>query len=157
MGFPRGLAGKESACNTGDRLQSLGWEDPLEEGKATHSSILAWRIPLTCMYSLWGHKESDKTERLSLHFTMIFYFFKIYLWLCWVFVAAHRLLLAAGSGATPPRGAWASHCRGFSCCRAQALESRLCSCGIWTRLPGDMWRLPGSGIEPMSCALARDS
>ena len=29
------------------RVQSLGWEDPLEEGKATHSSILAWRIPCT--------------------------------------------------------------------------------------------------------------
>ena len=27
-------------------VQSLGWEDPLEEGMATHSSILAWRIPL---------------------------------------------------------------------------------------------------------------
>ena len=27
-------------------IQSLGWEDPLEEGMATHSSILAWRIPL---------------------------------------------------------------------------------------------------------------
>ena len=27
-------------------VQSLGWEDPLEEGIATHSSILAWRIPL---------------------------------------------------------------------------------------------------------------
>ena len=31
----------ESACNVGD----LGWESPLEKGKATHSSILAWRIP----------------------------------------------------------------------------------------------------------------
>ena len=28
-------------------IQSLGWEDPLEEGMATHSSILAWRIPRT--------------------------------------------------------------------------------------------------------------
>ena len=28
-------------------VQSLGWEDPLEKGKATHSSILAWRIPRT--------------------------------------------------------------------------------------------------------------
>ena len=28
-------------------VQSLGWEDPLEEGMATHSSILAWRIPWT--------------------------------------------------------------------------------------------------------------
>ena len=40
---------------------SLGWEDPLEKGKATHSSILAWRIP----WSTWGHKESDMTEQLS--------------------------------------------------------------------------------------------
>ena len=29
------------------RVQSLGWEDPLEESMATHSSILAWRIPRT--------------------------------------------------------------------------------------------------------------
>ena len=29
------------------KIQSLGWEDPLEEGTATHSSILAWRIPWT--------------------------------------------------------------------------------------------------------------
>ena len=27
-------------------IQSLGWEDPLEEGMATHSSVLAWRIPM---------------------------------------------------------------------------------------------------------------
>ena len=43
-------------------VQSLGWEDPLEKGTATHSSILAWRIPWT----VWGCKESDMTERLSL-------------------------------------------------------------------------------------------
>ena len=29
------------------QVSSLGWEDPLEEGKATHSSILAWKIPWT--------------------------------------------------------------------------------------------------------------
>ena len=40
-------------------VQSLGWEDTLEKGKATHSSILTWRIP-------WSHKESDTTEQLSL-------------------------------------------------------------------------------------------
>ena len=40
--------GKESACNAGDAwVLSLGQEDPLEEGMATHSSILAWRIPWT--------------------------------------------------------------------------------------------------------------
>ena len=52
------------------RVQSLGWEDPLEEGKATHSSILAWRIPCTeepsGLYSAWGRKESDTTEPLTL-------------------------------------------------------------------------------------------
>ena len=36
---------KESACNEGDRVQSLGQEDPLEKEMATHSSILAWKIP----------------------------------------------------------------------------------------------------------------
>ena len=43
---------------------SLGWEDPLEKGTATHSSILAQRIPWTV--SSRGLKESDTTERLSI-------------------------------------------------------------------------------------------
>ena len=48
-------------------VRSLGWEDPLEKGKATHSSILAWRIPWTEShgYSPWGHRELDMTERLK--------------------------------------------------------------------------------------------
>ena len=46
-GFPCGSAGKESAGNAGDLVQSLGWEDSLEKEKATHFSILAWRIPWT--------------------------------------------------------------------------------------------------------------
>ena len=45
LGFPCGSAGKESACNVGDLGSIPGWEDPLEKVKATHSSILAWRIP----------------------------------------------------------------------------------------------------------------
>ena len=43
-------------------VQSLSWEDPLEKGTATCSSLLAWRIPWTkesVGYSPWGHKESD--------------------------------------------------------------------------------------------------
>ena len=51
------------------RIRSLGWEDPLQKGMATHSSILAWRIPWTeeldRLYSPWGCKESDVTERLT--------------------------------------------------------------------------------------------
>ena len=47
MVFPGGLDGKESTCNAKDLVWSLGWEDSLEEGVATHSSILAWRNPWT--------------------------------------------------------------------------------------------------------------
>ena len=44
MGFPGGSDGKLPAVQD-TRVQSLGREDSLEEGLATHSSILAWRIP----------------------------------------------------------------------------------------------------------------
>ena len=49
-------------------VPSLGWKDPLEEGMATHSSIVAWRIPMD--RGAWraivhGVTESDTTERLS--------------------------------------------------------------------------------------------
>ena len=47
MGFPSGSAGKESACSVGDLGSVPGWDNPLEKGKAAHSSILAWRIPWT--------------------------------------------------------------------------------------------------------------
>ena len=45
-------------------VQTLGWEDRLEKGKATHSSIPAWRIPWK--YRPQCRKESDVTERLSI-------------------------------------------------------------------------------------------
>ena len=44
QGFPSGSNGKESACNAGDPGLTPGSQDLLEKGKATHSSILAWRI-----------------------------------------------------------------------------------------------------------------
>ena len=50
-------------------VQSPGWEDLLEKEMATHLNILAWRIPWReepGSYSLWDHKESDKTEGLTL-------------------------------------------------------------------------------------------
>ena len=46
-GFPGGSDGKESPALQETQIQSLGGEDPLERGMATHSSILAWRIPRT--------------------------------------------------------------------------------------------------------------
>ena len=48
-------------------VQYLGWEDPLEEGMATYSSILAWRIPMdrgAWQVTVHGVTESDMTERL---------------------------------------------------------------------------------------------
>ena len=108
MGFPRGSAGKEFACNAGvpssipglgrspregigcplqyswaslvtqmvknlparqeTWVQSLGWEDPLEEGMATHSSILSWRIPMDG--GAWGatvHEAAKSRTWLSVH------------------------------------------------------------------------------------------
>ena len=51
-------------------VRSLGREDPLEKEMATHSSILAWRIPWTEELGgllSTGRKESDTTERLHFH------------------------------------------------------------------------------------------
>ena len=55
------------------RVQSLDWEDPLEEDTAIHSTILAWRIPLT-RGAWWAtvhgvEEESDTTERLTCRHT----------------------------------------------------------------------------------------
>ena len=43
LGLPWWFSGKECACQAGD--MSVGRGDPLEEGMATHSSVLAWKIP----------------------------------------------------------------------------------------------------------------
>ena len=60
--------GKNLLGNAGDirdMVQSLDQGDPLEEEMATHSSILAWRIPRTdgsVGYSPWGCKKSDRLK-----------------------------------------------------------------------------------------------
>ena len=57
-----------NAGATGDTGSAPGWEDPLEKEMATHSSILAWEIPLAeeiGVRSPRGRKESDMTERLN--------------------------------------------------------------------------------------------
>ena len=69
MGFPGGADGKESACNAGDSGSILGLGISPGEEMATHSSILAWRIPWTeelgGLYSPWGCKELDMIEQLT--------------------------------------------------------------------------------------------
>ena len=99
----------------------------------------------------------------------------IYFWLLWVFIAAFvSFLYLRRAGATLRCCAWASHCGGFSCCRARALrtqasvvaarklgscgtralECRLSSFGSWALLLRGTWDLPGPGIEPVYPSLA---
>ena len=60
---PGGASGKEPACQcrkyNETQVQFLGWEDPLEEGMATHFSIPAWRIPRT--------EEPGMLQSIELH------------------------------------------------------------------------------------------
>ena len=60
LGFPGGAAVKNLPAVQETQDRSLGREDPLEKGTATHSTILAWEILRTD--SPWGCKESDRTE-----------------------------------------------------------------------------------------------
>ena len=52
-------------------VRFLGWEDPLKKGKATHSSILAWRIPWTVHWVVKG-----QTQLSDFHF----HFLSVYTW-----------------------------------------------------------------------------
>ena len=68
LGFPGGSLAKNPPAKQGMQVQSLDQEDPLEKEMATHSSILAWRIPWTeepVGYSPWGCKEFNTTEQLT--------------------------------------------------------------------------------------------
>ena len=83
-------------------VQSLCWEDPLEKGKATHSSILAWRIP-------WGCKELDMTERLSLHYCITnFKNNLIIVFKYKAFFSILYILFYAFINMIPRRGLWSS-------------------------------------------------
>ena len=62
--FIKHLSGKES-CNAGGEDSIPGWEDPLEEGMATHPSILAWRIPWTEEPSRLQSMGSQSQTRLK--------------------------------------------------------------------------------------------
>ena len=63
-GFPGGLAGKESACNAGDpsSIPGLG-----RSGEGKGNTPVFWPGEFHGLYSPWGCKEADTTERLSLH------------------------------------------------------------------------------------------
>ena len=53
------------------QVQSLGWEDPLEKGMATHSSILDWKIPRT--EEPGGLQSMSQTQLINLHFNYTYH------------------------------------------------------------------------------------
>ena len=71
QGFPGGSVVKNLPANAGDVREVsliLGQEDPLEEGTAIHSSLLAWRIPWTEEPGeLWVAKSRTRLKRLTTH------------------------------------------------------------------------------------------
>ena len=70
MGLPQWLSGREVTCNAGvagDSGSILGQEDALQEGMATHSCILVWRLPWTeeSGGQSMGLQESDATQHVG--------------------------------------------------------------------------------------------
>ena len=83
LGFPGGSDGKNLPAMQETWVRFLSWEYPLEKGMATHSSILAWRIPgqrSLAGYSPWGHKEFYTTEWLRIH-TPLYTYIHIYIYI----------------------------------------------------------------------------
>ena len=119
-------------------------------------------------------------DRSHLPFACFFFFNSHSFFIFFIFGCVGSSLLSVGflqlrrAGATLHCSVQASHCGGFSCCRAWALgarasvavarsfsscgswalEHRLSSCGSWAQLLHGMWDLPGPGLKPMSPALA---
>ena len=101
-------------------VRSLGWEDPLEKEMATHSSILAWRIPWAeepgGLNSPRGRKESDTTERLHFHFH----------WACMLQLLKLKCLEPMLYNRRSHRNAKPAHCN-WSSPTHRKLEKSLCS------------------------------
>ena len=70
-GFPDSSVGKESACNAGDpgSIPELGRS--CGEGNGYSLQYSGLENSMGSLYSPWGHKEADTTEKLSLHFTSL--------------------------------------------------------------------------------------
>ena len=78
LGFPGGSDGRESTCNVGNCVQSLGWEDPLKKGRREWlptpvllSGEFHGQRSLTSGIP-WGCKESDTTEQLTFTFIQLY-------------------------------------------------------------------------------------
>ena len=83
MGFPSGSDGKEYSYSAG----SLGWEDPLEEGMATHYSIFTRRIPMDrgAWWAVKIHFIYEDVENSVLHIFLIVYLYDFMRWMLELF------------------------------------------------------------------------
>ena len=143
----------------------VGWHHQLNAHEFEHTlGVGDGQGGLVCC-SPWSLKESDMTERLNWTEVLknsLFYLLVVMGLLCFVgssLLSANRDYSMAGSQASHWRGfsyygAQALGCPGFSSCSSQAPGHRLGSCCTWGQWLHGMWDLPGSGIKPMSAALA---
>ena len=102
--------------------------------------------------SSFGKRNWDSEREVSV---CTFFFKDLFMGfcLCWVFVAARWLSIVAASGGYILLQCTGFSLRCFSCCKAQALEHRLSSCGSWAWLLRSMWDLPGPTGESNQCPL----
>ena len=120
---------------------SLGWEDPLDKGMATHSSILAWRTSWKGSLagnSAWGRKESDMTEWLTPSLT----FHVESLWLLFWQNFSNTLLFLEGSIGYHSQSSW-----------FKGAQSQLQGMSTWpTPVSGVwFWNLGSKLLEKRSC------
>ena len=132
-GFPGGSDGKDSTCNGEDPGVIFGWEESLEKGTATHSSVLAWRIPWTeepCGLQRVGHNwanfhyHSDQWEGIWLgKMSHCFFFLKKIIFILGGSLRCCTWTFSSCSKQGPLSGCCmlTSYCCGFSYCGAWTL------------------------------------
>ena len=92
--FLRNLDGKESACNAGDPVQSLDWEDPLEKEMVTYSSILVWKNPMDGgAWSATVHGVAKSWTGLSNFFFFLYLLDIVFSWFIYTVAYSSILLL----------------------------------------------------------------
>jgi len=156
LGFPGGSDGKEPTCNAGGPVWPLGREDPLEKGMATHSSILAWRVPWT---EEPGRLQSIGLQRVGhdwvTHtFTFLLFFLK-HLVSCYAYFCNHCIIGYLGGVVCSSR----STLHNFYCSmlqeaelygRHQGLPCPLAACWVhWWKILTEVDRQEKSEVEEL--------
>ena len=127
-------------------VQSVGWEDSLEKGKATHSSILAWRIPWTVHRGV-AKSQTQLRDLLSLHFIYIYiYMTHPRVW------NGYPLQYSCLEGPMD-RGTWQDTVHRVAQNRTQlSTYTQICSVQLLSHVqlsvtPWTVWSLPGSSVH----------